>query len=182
MRALRKISGYLKSPKTYATQNESIPQCQYNCRIAKSTILVISSMAKDEFKKYLLFQCSTKETDIQVSKETAGLYYGPCCCCQCRILTQLPLLAGRLQTQKCLVRSCVSFHLIIHFIRCISMAAFLIGQQRQSVDRLALIAKRVEGIWRYVGMGKGAEDNGIWRRRRRRRRSAFKRQCERQTV
>lgn len=78
-----------------------------------------------------------------------------CFCWPCRILTQLPLLAGGLQTQKCLVRSCVSFHLIIHFIWRISMAAFLIGQQRQSVDRLALIARHVGGSG-AIGGAKGS--------------------------
>lgn len=59
------------------------------------------------------------------------------------------------------------------------MAAFLIGQQRQSVDRLALIARHVGGSG-AIGGAKGAQDNGEWRRRRWRRRSAFKRQCKRQ--
>lgn len=56
-----------------------------------------------------------KETNSKVLKDRAGHYYGRLLALSVSHFDAVALPADRLQTQKCLVRSCVSFHLIIYF-------------------------------------------------------------------
>lgn len=125
----------------------------------------IAQMCYNEILILKLLIFPSPLTNLRWNRRQQDIIMDLCVCRQCRISTQSLLPTGRLQTQKCLVRSCVSFHLIIHFIRCISIAAFLIGQQRQSVDRLALIANMYKRICQ--GAREGRPKTMALRRRRR---------------